>query len=1180
LRPAIVDSWLRSLATGLDPTELMVPIEADAEQARERWLEHPLGSLEHVIAAQLRAIAEESQSLVVVTDASGLLLHIDGSDRLKERAREMNFLEGARLSEAVDGTNGIGTALAADHALQVFAFEHFNQRHHQWICSAAPVHDPVSGRAVGLIDLSSLWKNAHPRSLALVTSVATRIEHCLLDARRDRDARLRRRYSDLMTRSTDLLVDRDGYLLDGAEPARSTRFEIREGGGEVVLGDGSVAVAEPLGQGEAYLLRPDPPPHAKSRSVEGFERAEVRARELAAEQAALREVATLVASEASPQQVFAVVAKQAARIINVPLVRLIRYEKDGSEAELIGGWGESVDPLAIGTLWQLDGPGVLPSVWHTGRPARLDDYTGLPGQAAAVVRHAGMHSAVASPITVEGRLWGAIAVLSPRQEPLPEDTETRLADFTELVATAIANAESRVAISRLVDEQAALRRVATLVAQQPSPQEVFTAVTEAVGPLLGADMAALHVFPGDGTATTIAGWSATSEILPIGTRLPLDGDSVAARIFHTGSAARMDTYVGAGGETAEVARGLRLRSTVGAPILVEGRVWGALMAATRGAEPFNDDAEARIAAFTQLVATAVSNAQAREDLQRLADEQAALRRVATLVAQAVPPAEIFSAVSKEVGRLFGSDRAAVARFDADGRSLVVVGFSSAMEEVPLGSRYELEDRMAAAAVYRTGRAARVESADWSGATTPLGELARRLGSLSSVASPIVVDGRLWGSIIIATGTEPLPSDTAPRLERFTELVASAIANSNSRAELAASEARARALAEEQTALRRVATLVAQGASPDELFSAVAEEVGAIIDLPIVRVNRFEADGTFTMVGIAGQTNFTVGSRWPVPEDGIAGMILTTGRPARKDDYSTTRGRLGDALREHRTTSTVGVPIVVEGSIWGFMVAAGRPGSAIPRDTEARLARFTELVATAVSNATTRTDLITSRARLVSAADETRRRLERDLHDGIQQWLVALALRARKAAALPAAGEPARQELSGLADDLVAVTDELREISRGIHPAILSDAGLDDALEALARRSAIRVDLDVHFHGRYDPTLEATVYYVVAESITNAVKHAQASTVEVRGGEQEDKLELEIEDNGVGGADPRRGTGMIGLKDRVETLGGTISFASPAGAGTMIRVSLSANPPDEDDLLLRGSDEAISAPTSG
>src|SRR3954467_10078891 len=255
LRPTIVKSWQRSLATGLDPTDLLAPIEADESEVLDRWFEHPLGSLTHVVTEQLWRLAEESRSIVVVTDASGLVLHRVGDEWLKESAAEMNLVEGARYSEAADGTNGIGTALAADRAFQVFAFEHFNQRHHEWICSGAPVHDPVSGQTIGLIDLSSLWKIAHPRSLELVTTAARTIEQSLVDARRDRDARLRRRYSDLMTRSTDLLVDRDGHLLAGAELAHSSPFAIPEGGGEVVLGDGSVAAAAPLGQGEAYLVR-------------------------------------------------------------------------------------------------------------------------------------------------------------------------------------------------------------------------------------------------------------------------------------------------------------------------------------------------------------------------------------------------------------------------------------------------------------------------------------------------------------------------------------------------------------------------------------------------------------------------------------------------------------------------------------------------------------------------------------------------------------------------------------------------------------------------------------------------------------------------------------------------------------------------------------------------------------
>lgn len=566
--------------------------------------------------------------------------------------------------------------------------------------------------------------------------------------------------------------------------------------------------------------------------------------------------------------------------------------------------------------------------------------------------------------------------------------------------------------------------------------------------------------------------------------------------------------------------------------------------------------------------SSIANAESREALARLVDEQAALRRVATLVAMGIEPDELFSAVSDEIARLFTADGAGVGRFEHDGFTVVTVGTSESLRSIPVGSRQGLGETLISGEVYRTGRAARKDmKGDDTGGATALGELARRvlaMGFVSTVGAPIVVEGELWGLVTASSTHATLPADTEQRLESFSELVATAIANAESRAELAASESRARELANEQAALRRVATLVAQGASPDELFSAVAAEVAGIIDIPVVGINRYEADGTFTALGIAGETNFMVGSRWPVEEEGIAGVILATGSPARKDDYSTMPGRLGEAVQEDLMFSTVGVPVIVDGGIWGFMAAAAKPGRPIPSDTEEQLVRFTALVATAVSNATTRTDLLTSRARVVNAADETRRRLERDLHDGIQQWLVALALRARKAASLTAKAESPVQELSSLADDLVAVTDELREISRGIHPAILTDAGLDDALDALVRRTAVRVDLDVRFLGRFDPTLEATVYYVVSESITNAVKHARASTLAVHGGRRDDTIELEITDDGIGGADPRRGTGLIGLQDRVDTLGGTISFASPIGGGTTIRVRLPTNPSVGDD----------------
>ena len=357
--------------------------------------------------------------MVVVTDASGLVLHRAGDEWLKERAAEMNLVEGARYSEAVDGTNGIGTALAADRAFQVFAFEHFNERHHEWVCSGAPVHDPVSGRVVALVDLSSLWKTAHPRSLELVTTAARTIEQRLFEVRRDHDARLRRRYGDLMTRSTDLLVNRDGYVLAGAEPAHSKPLDLPEGGGEVVLGDGSIAVAASLGQGEAYLLRQVTTRRAKSAPVEVLERSEKHVRELVTEQAALRHVATLVARESSPDQLFAAVAEQVARVFDVPHVRLVRYEPEGSL--VVGGFSEGDRELfPIGSRWPLDGPGVIAAVRQTGRTARVEDYAHVTGKIAAIARAAGMRSTVASPIVVERRLWGAMVLFSLRREPFPE----------------------------------------------------------------------------------------------------------------------------------------------------------------------------------------------------------------------------------------------------------------------------------------------------------------------------------------------------------------------------------------------------------------------------------------------------------------------------------------------------------------------------------------------------------------------------------------------------------------------------------------------------------------------------------------------------------------------------------------------------------------------------------------
>ncbi|EWM18978.1 two-component system sensor kinase [Kutzneria sp. 744] len=357
------------------------------------------------------------------------------------------------------------------------------------------------------------------------------------------------------------------------------------------------------------------------------------------------------------------------------------------------------------------------------------------------------------------------------------------------------------------------------------------------------------------------------------------------------------------------------------------------------------------------------------------------------------------------------------------------------------------------------------------------------------------------------------------------------------------------LADEQAALRRVATLVAHAEPPPTVFTAVAKEAGRVLGADGTRLLHYEADGTATVVarwGAAG-SDMSVGARVTLDAGGVAAEVLRTGEPAR---FEGPAAALGGAV-----SSAVGVPILVEGALWGVMNALSTD-EPLPEDAEDRFANFTDLVATAIANTQARFDLTASRARVVAAADETRRRIERDLHDGIQQRLVSLALDLRTVeAGVPAELPELRAELSEVAFGLAATVDELREISRGIHPAILSEGGLGPALRALARRSAIPVELDVQVEGRLAPPVEVAAYYTVAEALANATKHAQASVVRFEAAVLEDRLHISVRDDGVGGADPARGSGLIGLTDRIEALEGRVTLASPPGGGTSLQAEL-------------------------
>jgi signal transduction histidine kinase len=716
-------------------------------------------------------------------------------------------------------------------------------------------------------------------------------------------------------------------------------------------------------------------------------------------------------------------------------------------------------------------------------------------------------------------------------------------------------------LRQLAEEQAALRRVATLVARGARPAEVFTAVADELGRLIGAEATFVsrvdhpsgeHGEP-KGHITVVGSYGRVSDQVPVGFRIKLQPGMIHADVLRTGHPARISGERLATGPFGAIVGKLGLRAAVGTPIVVGGRHWGVTVAAT-SREDFPPGTESQMADFMELAATAIANAQAGEELRELADTQAALRRLATLVARGEPPEAVFAAVAEEVGQLLRVDLATMCRYEPDRTLTFVASWGSAGGRFPVGSRWPLGGYNVGTLVFETGRPARIDRyADSS--SGPLGVAVQEGGIRSAVGTPILVEGRLWGAIVAGSILEqPLPADTEARLASFTELVATAIANAESRAALAR-------LAEEQAALRRVATLVARGAAPGELFAAVTGEAGRLLGAHLAGMARYESDHTVTVLATwaaEGEQHPLVPGPWPLDGGDLASTVFQTGRPVRIDDYHGVSGRIAAFVRDELgISSSVASPIVVEGRLWGVLFLHTKlTRQPFPPDTESRVTGFTELIATAIANTESRAALAASRARIVAAADETRRRIERDLHDGTQQQLVSLMLdvRAVQAAVPPQLGE-LEGGLSRIAERAAGVFDQVREISHGIHPAILSERGLHAALKALARRSAVPIELDLHTGRRLPEHVEVAAYYAVSEALANAAKHARASAVHVELDTPDAVVRLAIRDDGIGGADPAKGSGLTGLRDRIEALGGTLEVTSPAGNGTTLLIEI-------------------------
>jgi signal transduction histidine kinase len=533
----------------------------------------------------------------------------------------------------------------------------------------------------------------------------------------------------------------------------------------------------------------------------------------------------------------------------------------------------------------------------------------------------------------------------------------------------------------------------------------------------------------------------------------------------------------------------------------------------------------------------------------LADEQAALRRVATLVARDVPSDELFAAVAGEAGRLLGADLAGMVRFEPDDTLTVLATWAADGEHPPVPDRWATEEGDPASMIAETPGPSRVD--DWSVVPGAIAAFIRdELHIRSTVGSPILVAGRLWGALAVHSRQSGLlPADTAARLHNFTELVATAIANVQTRAAM-------QRLADEQAALRRVATLVAREAPSATIFATVAEEVGRLLDVEAIRIARYEEGGSVEVVASWGMPDAAVpvGTHLTPHDRGLASTVRRTARPARLDDHPRATATSPASAREPGLHSAVGTPIIVEGGIWGVMIAASPRPELLPASTEERIGEFTELVATAIANIQARADLAASRARMVAATDDERRRLARDLHDGAQQRLVNTVITLKLAQRALECGDGDVGELVGEAlGEAQRARQEVRELAHGILPAVLTRGGLRAGVEALAEGLRLPVEVEVSV-GRLPRPVEASAYFIVAEALTNVVKHSRASRAAVTAHIEGGTLQVRVRDDGAGGARPD-GSGLVGLADRVAALDGRLDVESPAGGGTLIAAAI-------------------------
>ena len=663
----------------------------------------------------------------------------------------------------------------------------------------------------------------------------------------------------------------------------------------------------------------------------------------------------------------------------------------------------------------------------------------------------------------------------------------------------------------LETEHNALLRLGALAGSAPI-QELFDAMAEELGRIVDIetgetfqDMAGVSRFDADGQMTFVAGWGPRPGWpSPVGSRWPLDGDSVNARVFRTGRPARLEGGIPVTGSISRRLDTINAMSSVAVPIFVDDKLWGSATVVSDRPKPLPPTTESRLAEFAALASTAISSAQRREEVQRLADEHAALRQVATLVATGAEPEQVWKAVVAQLGELCGASRTGMVRYDSADSVSIVALWAADGEHEDFPDRWPLDGNSLSARVARERTVIRIE--DWDHVEGEIGAAVRaRMSVGSSIMAPVFAHGGLWGGLVVHSAKgERLAADTERRITGFAELVSAALANATARAEV-------RRLADEQATIRRVATLVARQAAPAVICRTVAEELAVLLGVEDVRIFRY-GDGDDT---------------------GDTGDGDDTGEPAR-------------LARDAGPRSTIACPIFTGDRLWGVLTVASPQPGRLPERVLPPISDCADLIATALRNTEAEERLRASRERIVTATDQARRRFERDLHDGAQQRLVALALELRASEKLDG------KELAEAADEVDSILTDLRDLSRGLHPAVLSEGGLPSAIRSLVRRcpTPVRLVLPDPWPSAGD-LAEIACYYVVAEALTNVAKHAHARTVDLVLDLDATTVRVTVSDDGVGGAGTAGGSGLLGIADRVDALGGTLSVVSPPGEGTTL-----------------------------